>query len=232
VDFDSFESLRVLDHMYAPVYSLAVQVSTMTTLQRLRIHHLHSASRNRNAIFKTSSLPPALVDVDITFGASWGRVDVDDTKSIAILALKTYPPKPWENRQPDFLVTRIGRGVLDLTISTSGGITVVPHDKTRVRNARIECEDNLYPTNVLKLFGPALEQLVMSMPRASLVWSQDFPAIDPKVIAIEVDFAAIDVLGPSLEELELRVDRLAYIPIPEHVVLNACIRGTAITHLN
>lgn len=223
------ETLLVLDSMYAKVSM--PHLGGMRYLQRLRLHHVRMpevSGTPRYPVFKMSSLPDSLVDVDIVFDATCRRVDVDGTKKIRVLSLATYPPKPGFPRQPDILVTRVDNDVVKLSLSTRGGITVACQMHTDVECAKIECEDNRDPRSVMKLFGPALDTLVLVMPRASVVWSEDFAGVNPRVLAVDVDFAAIDVVGPNLRTLEVRVDRLAYVHIPKRVELWACIRNTVI----
>lgn len=229
LDHSEYKNAQIIDHMYAPVYIDIRAPVFLQKLRKLRIHRLESVERG--GMFCVSVLPDTLEHIDIIFGCSWSRVNVDTTHRATTLSLQTRIPRSWEVRRPDFLVTHLGPAVDTLVLSTLGMITVVNPQVTNIRKARIECEDNLCPSKILQYFGPALEQLVLIMPRASIVWSQDFAHIDPAEIGIHVDFAAIDVLGASLRLLEIRADRLAYIPVPDRINLWVNVRGSYVTKL-
>ena len=215
-----FPTARIVDCTFASIRYRALPPG----LQRVRLHRLCCPHRDRRVFKLSTCLPDSVVDVDITFEACWWRVDVD--RSVPKLALRTHPPDPkrMQFRGPDFLVTR-AHDVVDLTLVTYGGITVVPH-VTTIRRAMIDCEDNFDVTNILRMFDRNLDRLVMRVPDASILWSQDLAHLDPVVVAISCDFVGMDAYGPRLRDLELDVDRLAYVPLPPRIQLNISVRNT------
>lgn len=220
-DIPYFPTARVLDFMFARIPYRALP----PCLRRVRIHRLGTTNRDPSVFKLSKHLPPSVTDVDITFESSWRRVDID--RGIRHVAIRAHPPSPFVNlRQPDILVTK-AMGTETLILSTYGGITAVPHPTT-IRRARIECEDNFDATNILKLFGHELDMLVLCIPNASILWSQDLAHIDPEIVAISCDFVGIDTHGPRLRDLELDVDRLAYIELPPSIHLNISVRHTHI----
>ena len=168
------------------------------------------------------------MDADITFESSWEGVHID--RGIPKLTLRAYPPGPMDFRQPDFWVTE-SSGILELSLTTYGNVFVHvdPKEPKTIRRARIECEDGPRDvSNIVSLFGRSLDMLVMRVPNASILWSKDLSHLDPEIVAIACDFLGIDAYGPRLRELELDVDRLAYVQLPPNIALNVSIRQTYI----
>jgi hypothetical protein len=220
-----FPTLRVLDVMFMRI---PAPCTLPPGLARVRIHRLWCGDFMHSTFRVSTHLPASVVDADITFESSWQAVCVD--RGVPKLTLRAYPPGPMDFRQPDFLVTD-ARGIREVSLTTYGNVFVYvnPEDPKTIRRARIECEDGPRDVStILSLFDKSLDMLVMRVPNASILWSKDLAHLDPTIVAIACDFLGIDAYGPRLRELELDVDRLAYVQLPPHVTLNISIRHTYI----
>ncbi len=166
--------------------------------------------------FKTSRLPPHLERVSLTFDSTWSTVVVD--RGVPTLEIKGAP-----DIHIDTLDT-----ITHLTLTTLQLILVHPHASSQcIRYARIEADGMLGADNVLRAIGPVPDVVVLSMPMASAKWS-DFPWINSRVLALDLDFLCFDRVSPQLETLEIRVDRLATAPVPESVDVWAEVRGVEV----
>ena len=204
-----------VDVLYCRVLAPLPQTLGLRGLQRLRLSRL-ARQFGQDDVFSLACLPDSLRHVSLAFDASWRRVDVDDPKNIETLSLTA----------PDLSVTALGR-VTDLSLTTPGSIVVVPSADPRpseVISARIESYESHHSTAVLGLFGPALRTLVLSMPQVGFVLSHDLAHLDPRILAIDADFVAIDALK-SLRTLEVRANRVASVRIPRHIDLYAEVDG-------
>lgn len=220
-----FPNVAVIDVLYTTVkFWNDPNFCYLPFLKRLRVCHL-SRRFGQPDVFRTSLLPPSLVDLFLTFDDTWRRVDID--QSFPKMALRC---REWQMlfRQPDFHVTCL-RNTKELYLKTHGCITTTVSKPTLIRKTVVECHDNFLPRGVLKWFGPALDTCVIKMPAASFVFSQDLAHVNPASLTIEGTLVVADVLGSHLRNLRIKAMRFASVAIPpdidSEIIVDDIIQG-------
>jgi len=200
--------------------TVAFPWTPVSSLRRLELGRItRGYGQYPNASFNTSDLPAGLEKAVLTFDSTWHSVVVD--RAFPHMEIKGAPQ----------IVLQTLESVVHLTLETLQAVYVDPEIKGRVSTARIESvvfRFNVSLLDILGVLGPDVDTLVLSMPLASMAWSEAPACLNPRVLALDLDFLAMDVVPSRLEVLEIRVDRLASVRIPAHVQVWGEVRGVEV----